>query len=451
MRGPGGLKLAVVATVRTQYARSGEANIAYHVVGEGPVDLVYAAGPASHVELMWEERVTARYLRRIASFARLVMFDRRGTGLSDAVESPPTLEQQMDDVRAVMAAAGLRRASLFGVTDAGLCALYAATYPEEVSSLVLWGMAASGAQAVTPELKDAVLALVERAWGEGGLLPLYAPSRARDRRFAEWFARYERAAVSPGMARRLLDLSSRMDIRDVLPTIQVPTLVLHRVRDAVVPVALGRDVAGRIPGARFLEFPGTDNYPWAGDVESWFGEFERFLTGGRPVRHAPDRVLSTIFFTDIVGSTQHAAELGDERWRQLLDDHDSVVRDELARWRGAEVKSTGDGFLATFDGPGRAVSCARAVTEAATELGIEVRAGIHTGECEMLDGDVGGIAVHIAARIVARAGASEVLVSSTVKDLVVGSGLRFADAGAHELRGVPGEWRLYCLQRAAEP
>jgi class 3 adenylate cyclase len=429
-----------MSEIVTRYARSGDASIAYHVTGDGPLNLVYAPGPASQVEMMWDDPITARYLRRIGSFARLALFDRRGTGHSDPVERPPTLEQQMDDLRAVMEAVGFERAALFGVADAGLCAMYAATRPDKVTALVLLGVT----PVVAPEVHEAVLRVMESEWGTAGLLSLYAPSRAEDSRFVEWFAKYERAAASPGMARKLLDLAVRTDIRGMLPTIRVPTLVMHRREDRVAPVALAREMAESIPAARFVEFAGTDNYPWSGDVEDWFPTFEEFLTGDR---HAPDadRVLSTVLFTDIVGSTQHAAELGDRRWRRLLDEHNALIRDEIARARGNAVKSTGDGFLATFDGPARAVRCAQAVATTIRSLGIEIRAGVHTGECEMMPGDVGGIAVHIAARVMAVAAPGQVLVSSTVRDLVVGSGLRFEGAGTHTLRGVPGEWAVYAL------
>jgi class 3 adenylate cyclase len=429
-----------MATIMTRYARSGDASIAYHVTGNGPLNLVYAPGPASQVEMMWDDPTTARYLQRIGSFARLALFDRRGTGHSDPVERPPTLEQQMDDLRAVMDAAGFERAALFGVADAGLCAMYAASRPDKVTALVLWGVT----PVVAPEARDAFLRVLEGQWGTGGLLPLYAPSRAEDSRFVEWFARYERAAASPGMARKLLDLAVQTDIRETLPTIRVPTLIMHRQGDRVAPVALVRDMAERIPGARFVEFPGTDNYPWSGDVEEWFLTFEEFLTGNRRAPDA-DRVLSTVLFTDIVGSTERAAQLGDGRWRQLLEDHNALVREEVARARGSVVKSTGDGFLATFDGPARAVRCAEALSAAVRSLGLEIRAGVHTGECEMMPGDVGGIAVHIAARVMALAAPGQVLVSSTVKDLVVGSGLRFGEARTHALRGIPGEWAIYAL------
>lgn len=429
-----------MAGITTRYALSGDASIAYHVTGEGPLNIVYAPGPASQVEMMWEDPTTAHYLRRIGSFARLALFDRRGTGHSDPVERPPTLEQQMDDLRAVMRATGFERAALFGVADAGLCAMYAATRPDEVTALVLWGVT----PVVAPEVADAFLGVMEGEWGSGGLLPLYAPSRAGDPHFVEWFARYERAAASPGMARKLLDLAVHTDIREMLAAIRVPTLVMHRREDRVAPSALARDMAERIPTARFVEFPGIDNYPWAGAVEDWFPTFEEFLTGNRTAPDA-DRVLSTVLFTDIVGSTERAAKLGDRRWRQLLDEHNSIVREYVARGRGTAIKSTGDGFLATFDGPARAVRCAEAIGAALRSLGVEVRAGVHTGECEMMSGDVGGIAVHIAARLMGLAAPGQVMVSSTVKDLVVGSGLRFEEAGTHALRGVPGEWTIYTV------
>jgi class 3 adenylate cyclase len=438
----------LVTTPRTRYAKSGEASIAYQVVGEGQVDLVYVGGPASHLDLEWENPNAARAIERIASFARLVRFDRRGTGLSDAVDRPPTLEQQMDDLRAVMDAVGVERTAVFGGTDAGLGALFAATYPEEVTALILWGVAARAADYLTPQLAQRFLDAIEH-WGEGRLLEVYAPSRVGDRHFEEWWARFERAAASPGIARKLLGLNAQSDIGAILSTIRVPTLVLHRGGDTFVPIELGRDLASRIPDAKFVELPGVDSYGWAGDwareIEPSLDAIEEFLTGSRRWRE-PDRVLSTVLFTDIVASTEHAARLGDRRWRELLGRHDEIVRGQLERWRGKEVKTVGDGFLATFDGPARAVRCAGAVVEAVEPLGIEVRAGVHTGECERIGNDVGGIAVHIGARVAALAQGGEVLVSSTVKDLVVGSGLSFLERGAHALKGVPGEWQLSALE-----
>jgi class 3 adenylate cyclase len=436
----------MVSTPKTRYAKSGEASIAYQVVGDGPVDLVWIGGPAGHLDMEWENPEAARSFEQLASFTRLVRFDRRGTGLSDPVDRPPSLDHQMDDLRAVMDAVGLERTALFGGSDAGLGAMFAATYPDRVTALVLWGVAARGADAVTPEkisfLQDAL-----ENYGEGRFINVYAPSRVGDRSFEEWWARYERAAVSPGMARKLLELLLETDVSDILPTIRVPTLVMHRTGDALIPLELGRDVADRIPNARFVELPGTDPYGWADDAETVLDILEEFLTGSRGARQ-PDRVLSTVLFTDVVGSTEHAARLGDRDWRELLEKHDSIVRGQLDRWRGREVKTVGDGFLATFDGPARAVQCADAIVRAVEPIGVKVRAGLHTGECELMNGDVGGIAVHIGARVTALADGGEVVVSSTVRDLVVGSGLSFVERGAHELKGVPGEWRLFQLERS---
>jgi class 3 adenylate cyclase len=438
-------------TPTTHYAQSGEASIAYQVIGEGPIDLVSIGGPASHLDLEWENPLTERAYERVASFSRLVRFDRRGTGLSDAVERPPTLEQQVDDLRAVMDAVGFERAALWGGSDAGLGAMFAATYPDRVTALILWGVTARGAELITPELGERMSDALEH-YGEGRFVQLYAPSRVGDRQFEEWWTRYVRASASPGMARKILELILQSDLTGILPTIRVPTLVLHRSDDALIPLELGRDLASRIPDARFVETPGIDNYPWTGDwereVEPILEAVEEFLTGSRG-SHVADRVLSTVLFTDIVGSTERAATLGDSRWRELLGTHDATVREQLQRWRGREVKTVGDGFLATFDGPERAVRCADTIVRAVEPAGLKVRAGIHTGECERIGDDVGGIAVHIGARVTARAEGGEVLVSRTVKDLVVGSGLSFVDRGESELRGVPGEWRLFALERDA--
>jgi class 3 adenylate cyclase len=432
----------------TRYARSGQARIAYQVSGQGPLDLVLVGGPATHLDLLWEEPATARTFQRYGSFSRLVMFDRRGTGLSDPATSPPTLEQQMDDMNAVLDAVGLERTAIQGGVDAGLAALYAATYPDRVTALVLYGVAPAGGTVLTSERREVLLDIVENHWGEGRLLPLFAPSMVGDQRFEDWWIRFERACASPAMARMLIDLNMQTDLRGVLSTIRVPTLVLHRTGDALVPVEAGRETAALIPGARFEELPGIDAYGWLDYEGAWIDTVEEFLTGRRPARE-PERVLSTVLFTDIVGSTERAAAVGDRAWRDLLERHNELVREELDRWRGREVKTVGDGFLATFDGPARAVRCAEAVASGVRDLSLEIRAGVHTGECEISDGDVTGIAVHIAARVLALANAGDVLVSSTVKDLVVGSGLDFGDRGTHELRGVPGEWRLYALRRGA--
>jgi class 3 adenylate cyclase len=429
---------------RTRYAHSGDASIAYQVVGNGPFDLVVISGPASHLELMWEEPGTASCFERLSSFARLIMFDRRGTGLSDAVSSPPTLEQQMDDLNAVLEAVGSRQIALFGASDLGLSALYAATYPERVTALVLAGVAAHGGPMISPENRTVFLEAIESSWGDGTLMELYAPSQAGNPVFEAWWARMQRSAVSPGMARQLMEMITQTDLRAVLPTIRAPTLVTHIRGDHVVPVEEGREVAALIPGARFIVYPGEDAYAWSQAVG--LDDIEEFLTGRRAVRPA-DRVLATVLFTDIVGSTERAFQLGDGPWRALLDEHNRAVRAELAAWRGNEIKTVGDGFLATFDGPARAVNCAAAIVDSVAKLNLPIRVGVHTGECELVGDDVAGIAVHIGARVMERARPGEVLASSTVKDLVFGSGLRFSDRGAHSLRGVPDEWRLYALER----
>jgi class 3 adenylate cyclase/pimeloyl-ACP methyl ester carboxylesterase len=433
-----------VSAPRTVYAHSGDASIAYQVVGDGPLNLVLANGPGTHIEILWEEPTTARCMRRLASFSRLVLFDRRGTGLSDPVSRPPTLEQQMDDLRAVLDHAGIERTALYGANDLGLCALYAATYPDQVSSLVLSGVAATGSRTMTPEFEALIADALENSWGDGTLMQLWAPSQIGNRPFEEWWARMQRSAVSPGMARQLLEMISETDLRAVLPTIRVPTLVMHTTENAYIPVELGREVAELIPGARYVEYPGIDTYSWL--VEPWIDELEEFLTGRRSDGEA-DRVLATVMFTDIVGSTEAASRLGDGRWRTLLAAHNDVVRSALERWRGTEIKSTGDGFLATFDGPARAVRCASEIVDGVAPLGLDVRTGLHTGECELVGGDVTGMAVHIGARVMSHAEPGEVLASSTVKDLVVGSELQFEDRGSHCLRGVPDEWRLFALAR----
>jgi class 3 adenylate cyclase len=433
-----------VIRTRTHYARSGDASIAYQTLGEGPIDLVVINGPASHLEVMWEEPATARCFERLASFSRLVMFDRRGTGLSDPVSSPPTLEQQMDDLRAVLDAARIEKTAIWGAGDLGLSAMFAATYPERVTALVLSSVAPQGATTLTPELRTQFLDAIEEHWGDGTLLEVYAPSQVGNHAFEEWWGRMQRSAVSPGMARQLMDMLAETDLRPILPTIRVPTLVTHQSHNHYIPIQYGREIASLIPSARFIEYPGEDAYTWT-DAPV-IDDVEEFLTGRRS-RVEADRVLATVLFTDIVGSTEYASQLGDGRWRTLLDEHNAVVRAELARWRGQEVKTIGDGFLATFDGPARAVQCAANIVDAVRALGLRIRAGLHTGECELVGSDVAGIAVHIGARVMASAGADEVLASSTVKDLVVGSGLRFCDRGLHSLKGVPDQWRLYALER----
>ena len=436
---------------RTQYARSGGVHIAYQVFGDEPLDLVYVPGWVSHVEQAWEEPTLARFLERLGSFARLITFDKRGTGLSDQVpdEQLPTLEERMDDLRAVMDAVGSQRAALLGASEGGnLCALFAATYPERASALIMYGTFAKRIWsedypwAPTPEARQREYELVEREWGNLMDLDKYVPSKIGDAAFAQRLAKYCRLAASPGAAVTLLRMNTQIDTRAVLPTIRVPTLVLHRTGDLDVNVEEGRYLAARIPGARFVELPGDDHLPWVGDQDAFLDEVQEFLTGVRPPPTA-DRVLATIMFTDIVGSTKLAARIGDQAWKSLLEQHDALVRKELLRFRGREEKTTGDGFFATFDGPARAIRCASSIRDGVRQLGVEIRAGLHTGEIELGGDHVGGIAVNIGARVAANAEPGEVLVSSTVKDLVAGSGVRFVERGVHTLKGVPGEWRLF--------
>ena len=440
----------------THYAKSGDLHIAYQVVGGGASDLVLVPPFVSHVEHYWEEPTVARFLTRLASFSRLILFDKRGTGLSDRVppDRLPTLEQRMDDVRAVMDAAGSERAALFGPSEGGpMSALFAATYPERTTALILYGTFASTVRdatypwAMDPEERRKVIEAIPEQWGQGAYVDLLAPGMAGDERFRRWWARLERLGASPGAAMALRRMNGEIDIRTTLSAIRVPTLVLHRTGDLDTSIEEGRYLAAHIPGAKFVDLPGADHLPWAGDQDAIVDEVEEFLTGVRPAAE-PDRVLATVLFTDIVGSTTRAVELGDRRWRDLLFSHNAIVRHELDRARGREVKTVGDGFLATFDGPARAIRCACAIRDAVRGLGLAIRAGLHTGECELIGDDVGGIAVHIGARVMARARPYEVLVSSTVKDLVTGSGVEFQDRGMHRLKGVPGAWRLYGVQRA---
>jgi pimeloyl-ACP methyl ester carboxylesterase len=435
-----------------RYAKSGDVSIAYQVVGDGPIDLVLVLGFATHLDLQWEMPPFAHFFERLGSFARLIVFDKRGTGLSDPVSDAPTLEQRSDDVRAVMDAAGSERAALFGISEGGpMSIVFAATHPERVTALVLHG--AMGRTTWAPDypwavpadaLRESAAEFIAPFWGEpsDAMLDLFAPSFAGDPTAMEFTARMERSAASPAMVQQIFDMFLDIDVRDVLPAIHVPTLVLHRRGDRVVNRRAGEELAAQIPGARYVELPGSDHLPWAGDAEDVLGEIEEFLTGARSTPE-PERVLATVMFTDIVGSTERAAQLGDSRWRELLAAHQTAVRRELTRFRGHEVKTLGDGYLATFDGPARAIRCGRAIAETSRSTGLGVRIGLHSGEVELMDGDVGGIAVHIAARVGALAGAGEVLVSSTVKDLVAGSGIGFEDRGTRQLKGVPDEWRLF--------
>jgi pimeloyl-ACP methyl ester carboxylesterase/plasmid stabilization system protein ParE len=443
----------------TRYAKAPDGvSIAYQVVGDGPRDLVWVPGWVSHVEAAWDEPTMARFFERLANFSRLILFDKRGTGLSDRVPESalPTLETRMDDVHAVCDAAGSERAALFGVSEgAPLCVLFAATYPRRTSSIILFGgyarrlEAADYPSGMTVERHEAILEEIERDWGGPVGLDIRAPSKLGDTRFRENWARYIRMGASPGAAVALTRMNAEIDIRAILGAIGVPTLVIHRSGDRMIPVAAGRDLAERIPGATFVELPGGDHLPWIGDADAVVGEIEQFLTGAR-TRPESDRVLATVLFTDIVGSTARAAELTDAAWADVLRAHHARVREQLARYAGREIGTAGDGFLATFDGPARAVRCALSLADAVRPLGLEIRAGVHTGEIELAGEDIRGLAVHIGARIAALAGAGEVLVSRTVRDLVAGSGLTFQDRGTHVLKGVPDEWQVFAAAPGGE-
>jgi pimeloyl-ACP methyl ester carboxylesterase len=438
---------------KTHYARSGDVNIAYQVLGEGPRDLVMAFGYVSNIEVIWEEPMLARFLTRLASCARLIVFDKRGTGLSDRDTDMPSLEVRMDDVRAVMDAVGSERAVVFGISEGGaMCMLFAATYPERCTGLILAGAYARKVWAsdhpwgLSDEQFSAWIEVIRRDWGSAAGIEQRAPSMANDPAYREWWARWGRLGASPRAAERIVDLLRDIDVRHILSSIRVPTLILHATREATVDVRDARYLADHIAGAKLVELPGADHIPWLASADVAFEEIAEFLTGERPMTE-PDRVLATVLFTDIVGSTEKAAALGDRRWHDLLDGHNAAVRLAIARSRGREIGTQGDGFLATFDGPARGVQCARAIIDSTRPLGIEVRCGLHTGECEIMGDDVGGIAVHIGARIAALAQPNEILTSSTVKDLVAGSGLRFSDLGTKALKGVPGVWNVFRVER----
>jgi class 3 adenylate cyclase len=434
----------------TRYATSGAVHIAYQVFGDGEIDLVLVGGYATHLELFWDHPPAARFLERLGSFARVVNFDRRGAGVSDRVVAAPTLEERMDDVRAVMDAAGVERAALLGISEGvSMCLLFAATYPQRVQALVSWGGVPRSTATDDYPWANPVDALLESGteliaphWGEGATIDVIAPSQSDNPEARAFFGRLERHAVSPGMLASLFQMFLDIDVRHVVPTVHVPVLVLHRRQDRLVHVGNGRWLAEHLPNAKLVEVEGQDHNPWYERPDEILDEIQEFLTGARPAAE-PTRTLATVVFTDVVDSTGTAAQLGDRRWRETLEAHQAAVRQELARFGGREVKSIGDGFLATFDGPARAIRCAQAIVASAQEAGIQVRAGVHTGECEVFDGDIGGIAVHIASRVSGLADAGEVLVSRTVTDLVAGSGLAFADRGEHELTGVPDRWRVY--------
>jgi class 3 adenylate cyclase len=426
-------------------------NIAYQVVGDGPFDLVYVPGWVTNLEYGWENRLVERYYNRLASFSRLILFDKRGTGLSDRVPDTalPSLEQRMDDVRAVMDAVGSKRAAVMGHSEGGnMCVLFAATYPERTIALVTFGIYVKRIPspdypwAPTPEERERWLRRLEEEWGGVVDLETLAPTLGQDPEFRRWWSTYLRLSASPSAAVALGRMNTQIDVTTILPSVRVPTLVMHRVGDLDIRIEEARYIAQRIPGARLVELPGDDHLPWTPDMDLVLDEVERFLTGSIR-RPEPDRVLATVLFTDIVDSTARAADLGDRQWRQVLQTHHGTVRRELERFRGREIKTTGDGFLATFDGPARAIRCALAIRDAARQAGLEVRAGLHTGECETMPNDIGGIAVHIASRVVTEAVPGEVLVSRTVKDLVAGSGIEFQDRGSRALKGLNAEWQLF--------
>jgi class 3 adenylate cyclase len=433
---------------KTQYAKSGDVRIAYQVVGEGPFDLVFVPGFISNLDVAWEEPYRARVWTRLAAFARLIMFDKRGTGLSDRAVGVPTLEERMDDVRAVMDAVGSQQAALFGISEGGaMSLLFAATYPERTRALVLYGAYGHFSSWVVPPDKiDAALDRMEKNWGTGESLRLFAPSVASDETFKLSWARFERLGASPSAVVALMRMNSEIDVRPILPSIRVPTFIIHRQGDVRVNVEAGRFMARQIPNAKYLELPGSDHMLWTGATERILDEVEEFLTGSRSAIES-DRVLATVLFTDIVNSTKRAETIGDRAWHDVLDRHNALVRREISRHRGHEVRTMGDGFLATFDGPARSIRCALAINEGVEALGLQVRAGLHTGEVEMANDDLSGIAVHIASRVATMAKPGQVLVSNTVRDLVAGSNIRFHDEGSHSLKGLTESVRLFAAER----
>ena len=436
----------------TRYAKSGGLSIAYQIVGEGPFDLIFSAGWITNVELGWEDPAIARFYERLASFSRLLLFDKRGTGLSDRVsdEHPPTLEERTDDLRAVLDACRSERAAVFGVSEGGnMSVLFAATYPHRTSGLITHGIFAKRVWspdypwAPTPAERNAWLDGLATRWGGGEMdLSTIAPSVAHDASIRSAFARRSRLSVSPSAAVALGRMNTEIDIRSILPIIRVPTLMFHAVGDQDAKIEEARWIASRIPGARLIELPTRDHIPYYENQDAIVAGVQEFLTGARPTLDA-DRFLATVLFTDIVNGTARAAELGDRRWGELVEAHHAAVRRELVRFRGTEVDTAGDGFFATFDGPARAVRCALAIRDAVRALGLEIRAGVHTGECEVIAGKTGGIAVIIGSRVREQAAPGEVIATSTVKDLTAGAGLRFEARGARRLKGVPDEWQIY--------
>ena len=429
----------------TRYADRGGVAIAYQVFGNGPIDLVYLFGAASHVELLWTSPGWMEYAERLGQFARVVLYDKGGTGLSDPVPGVPTLDERADEVRAVMDAVGIERAVLIGQSEgAPTAALVATTNPERVEKLVLYGSAIDGSD---PKLR-ALMAELGARWGTGTAVEMFGPDLARaaaasPRLSRNLYGTFERASASPGMFRAVMEACLHVDARPILPLVSVPTLVLHRI-DEPIPVEQARMAADAIPDAKLVELPGDNHFPWLGDTERLVGEIEEFLTGGRS-GPAGEGVLAIVLFTDVVKSTERLAEVGDKAWAGVLDRYEQAVRSEISRFRGREVFTKGDEFFLAFDGPARAVECALAIRGVARDLGLEVRTGLHAGECEVRGDDLAGLAVHIAARVMSEAAPGEILVSSTVRDLIVGTGIRFTDRGRRELRGVPGDWQIYAV------
>lgn len=441
----------MAAIPATRYVKSDDVHIAYQVIGEGPLDLLFVPGFVSHIEEIWQSPAASSFLRRLASFSRLILFDKRGTGMSDRGSQVFTLEQRMHDVRAILDEVGSDRAALFGVSEGGpMSLLYAATYPERTSALILYGSYAKRSWAPDypfgwkNEQWQRVLENIERNWGtpQGINIEMWAPSLAQDPSASERMASYFRAAASPGAAAAIMKMNREIDVRHVLSAIRTPTLILHRVGDRVSEIEHARIMAHGIPDAKLVELPGIDHTFWVNDNGALLGQIEQFLTGKRHA-YESERVLATVLFTDIVGSTEQAVALGDNSWRELLTAFYAKVREVIRNFRGREINIAGDGFFAAFDGPARAIRCAGAIREAVRSLGLEVRCGLHTGECELVGEDLAGIAVHIGARVAALAAPGEVLVSQTVRDLVAGSGLSFEEHGVHTLKGVPSEWRLF--------
>jgi class 3 adenylate cyclase len=432
---------------RTRYTKSGNVHLAYQVFGEGPVDFVFVPGFISQIENYWDEPGFARWLHRLGSFARVVLFDKRGTGLSDRLDELPGMDLRMDDVGVVMDAVEMDHAVVMGISEGGsLAALFAAHHPERCQALVLYGAFASFTSWFpTEESLEELFQYIDSDWGSGASIPKFAPSKADDPAFMQWWGKFERLGATPGDAIQIMRMNSQIEITDVLPTIRVPTLVIHRTYDVTIEVEAGRTLAERIPNAKYVELPGADHLPWVGDTDRITQEIEEFITGSKS---APviDRVLATVLISDIVESTSKAEALGDERWQDLMTAHNTVLRTELERFQGNEVRFTGDGFLITFDGPARAVHCAMAISRSLEPLGIEVRLGLHTGEVELREGEIHGIAVNMAARIGALARASEILVSRTVKDLIAGSGIALTHHGQHDFKGLAEPMDVYLVE-----